>query len=156
MDRTPRESVRAFFRREKRDVELDADVSAHFEILTQRYMERGMPKEEAQRPGAFAGFALLLAITGLYGVVAQLVEQRTQEIGIRMALGAQASDVLGLIMRQGMLLAGIGAGAGLLTALLLRVFSKACSTASARKIQPFWAARPPPLRRIYRRDAPRE
>lgn len=84
-----------------------------------------MPKEEAQRSGAFAGFALLLAITGLYGAVAQSVEQRTEEIGIRMALGAQAGDVLRLIMRQGTLLARIGAGA---------------STASVRKIHLSWAA----------------
>jgi putative ABC transport system permease protein len=48
--------------------------------------------------------------------------QRTQEIGIRMALGAQARDVLQLIMKQGMLLAGIGAGLGLLAALLLARF----------------------------------
>jgi putative ABC transport system permease protein len=62
--------------------------------------------------GAFAGFALLLAVIGLYCVLAQLVVQRAHEIGIRMALGAQAGDVLGLIMKQGMLLAGTGAGMG--------------------------------------------
>jgi putative ABC transport system permease protein len=67
---------------------------------------------------AFGAMALLLAAVGVYGVTAQAARKRTQEIGIRMALGAGASDVVGLMLRQGLVVVALGLVAGLAAALV--------------------------------------
>jgi putative ABC transport system permease protein len=67
----------------------------------------------------FAGLALLLTAIGLYGVLSYLVSNRTKEIGVRIALGAQRADVLKMVLGQGMWWAFLGVALGLLAALAL-------------------------------------
>ena len=67
----------------------------------------------------FAALALALTIIGLYGVISYLVNQRTQEIGIRMALGAQMRHIMQLILRHGVVLVALGLGIGLVAAVVL-------------------------------------
>jgi putative ABC transport system permease protein len=67
--------------------------------------------------GIFAATALVLAVAGIYGIIAYLVAQRTREIGIRLALGAPTGAVLGMVLRRGVLLAAAGVAVGLVGAL---------------------------------------
>jgi ABC-type antimicrobial peptide transport system permease subunit len=72
--------------------------------------------------GAAGVMALLLGTVGLYGVIAYSVSQRTREIGIRMAMGAQRGELTGMFVRHGLTLAAIGVGFGLVGALIFMRF----------------------------------
>jgi ABC-type antimicrobial peptide transport system permease subunit len=67
----------------------------------------------------FSAAALLLAVIGIYGVLSYSVAQRRQEFGIRLALGAERTDILRLVVRQGLILSITGIGLGLIVALFL-------------------------------------
>jgi predicted permease len=112
-------SVAASVRRAAAEVDKSAAVS------DVRTMERIVDEAVAQPRfnlfllGLFSGIALLLSAAGIYGVTAYSVAQRTHEFGIRMALGAQVSDVLRMILKQGMLLISAGIAVGLLASFAL-------------------------------------
>ena len=77
------------------------------------------PKLTMQFVGVFAGFALLLAAIGIYGLIAYTVSARNQEMGIRVALGARPADILRLVVGQGMRMTGIGVVVGVVVSLAL-------------------------------------
>jgi predicted permease len=91
--------------------------------------------------GAFSAFALMLAIVGIYGVMSYLVTQGTHDIGLRIALGARGGDILGLVVRQGMVLAGIGIVLGVIGSVALtRVMASLLYGVSARDALTFTSA----------------
>jgi ABC-type antimicrobial peptide transport system permease subunit len=67
----------------------------------------------------FSGIALVIATVGIYGVISYSVARRSKEFGLRMALGARPTNILGLVLKQGVLLTGIGVVGGLIAALIL-------------------------------------
>lgn len=100
---------------------LDKDVPVYRIKTLDQYLGIAVaqPKFNAMLLALFAGLALLLTAVGLYGVMAYTVAQRTQEIGVRIALGAQTSDVMKMVLRQGVTLAAIGLFIGEIAAFAL-------------------------------------
>jgi ABC-type antimicrobial peptide transport system permease subunit len=100
---------------------VDPDVVVH-EIRTmpdRLYASLARQRFAMSLLGSFSVFAMMLAAIGVYGVISYLVSQNTHEIGIRIALGAPTAGVLGMVVRQGLTLAGIGIFAGIIGAMAL-------------------------------------
>jgi putative ABC transport system permease protein len=93
-----------------------SDIRTMDEVLSNSIAQ---PRFQLVLLAVFAGIAAVLAGVGVYGVVSYSVTQRTQEIGVRVALGARRSDVAGLVLREGLLLAAMGMAAGLVGAFAL-------------------------------------
>jgi ABC-type antimicrobial peptide transport system permease subunit len=94
---------------------IDPDIPVYDVQTMERYVDQATEQSRLSMTllGLFSGLALVLASVGLYGVLSYLVTRRTQEIGIRMALGATRADVMRLIVGHGMGLAIAGIGIGL-------------------------------------------
>ena len=107
------ESALAAARAKIRELDPELPLSNVRTVEEYVYNNAAQPRLNAALLGVFAGVALLIAAIGVYGVLAYSVNQRTREIGLRMALGAQRSGVLWWVARQGMLVAAAGIGIGL-------------------------------------------
>jgi putative ABC transport system permease protein len=128
----------------RREVQrLDPDLAV-FNEKTMNELVGGslaQPRFRAVLLGVFAGIALILAAIGLYGVIAYSVAQRTNELGVRVALGAQKSDVLKLVVGHGAQLAALGIAIGLVLALaLMRIISTLLFSVNATDPVTFAAA----------------
>jgi ABC-type antimicrobial peptide transport system permease subunit len=122
--------------------ELDPTISV-FDVQTMSdRMGRSLARQRFSTVmlGAFAAFALLLAVVGVYGVISHLVSQGARDIGLRMALGAARGRILLMVLRQGLELTGAGVILGLLlAAALTRVMASLLFKVSSTDIATFAA-----------------
>ena len=122
---------------------IDRDVPLYNQAPMREYVARSMTTKRLSTIlfGIFAGVALLLSAIGIYGVISYSVTQRTQEIGIRMALGARSNDVLRLVFGQGGMLIGLGVVIGVIGAIsLAQLLSTLLYNVSTTDLKTFLAA----------------
>jgi putative ABC transport system permease protein len=131
-------SLAAAVRKEIQSIDPDQPVATVRTMEQWLYSAVAAPRYRTVLLGLFAAVALLLAAVGIYGVISYTVSQRTNEIGIRLALGARRSDVLKLIVGRGMTLALAGIGTGLAAAFgLTRLMSNLLFGVSATDLMTF-------------------
>lgn len=100
--------------------EIDPEISVLSVTTVTHVLERplSVPRFSVALFGSFAAIAVVLALTGIYGVMASYVRQHNREMGIRLALGAQVRDVRSLVLREGIVLAAVGTTVGIASALV--------------------------------------
>ena len=100
------------------EIDRDTPVFDYRSFTQDLAWQAAQPRFEALLVSGFAGIALLLAAVGLYGLLSFVVADRTHELGLRMALGADRTDILRLVLEHGLLLASAGIGLGILASIL--------------------------------------
>jgi putative ABC transport system permease protein len=123
--RVPPASLGDAFRREVQAIDSDLPVPVLMPLVERLHQAFAFRRNISVLFLIFAAIALLLATVGLYAVVAHSVSRRTQEIGVRMAMGATSSDVFRLVLRQGIPPLGVGLAVGLAASLAVNRVLKA-------------------------------